>query len=45
MAGHDRQLERALATALELIAQAPPKLPDFGPRPCLTCAPLPPRKR
>ena len=44
-AGHDRQLERALATALELVAKNPPKVPEFGPRPKLARAPLPPRKR
>ncbi len=43
--GHDRQLEKALATALDLIAKDPPRVPDFGPRPKLACPPLPPRRR
>ncbi|MEO8752924.1 MAG: S41 family peptidase [Casimicrobiaceae bacterium] len=43
--GHDRQLETALATAQELVAKAPPALPDFGPQPSLVRGPLPPRKR
>jgi tricorn protease len=42
--GRDRQLEVALATALELIARAPPRAPDFGPRPRLARGPLPPRR-
>jgi tricorn protease len=42
-AGRDRQLETALATALDLIARDPPGQPDFGPRPNLARRPLPPR--
>ncbi len=41
--GHDRQLERALAVALDLVAKVRPGLPDFGPRPTLARAPLPRR--
>ena len=44
MAGKDRQLERALETALQLVAAMPPTQPDFGPRPRLAVAPLPSRK-
>ena len=40
----DRQLETALATALQLIEGAPPSEPSFGPRPNLARAPLPPRR-
>ena len=43
-AGRDRQLEKALAVALEEIAKARPGVPDFGPRPQLARGPLPPRK-
>ncbi|MEO6564465.1 MAG: S41 family peptidase, partial [Casimicrobiaceae bacterium] len=42
--GHDRQLEKALAVALEEIATVKPRVPDFGPRPKLARGPLPPRK-
>ena len=42
--GHDRQLEKALAVALDEIATKHPKVPDFGPRPKLARGPLPPRK-
>ncbi|MFO1315521.1 MAG: PDZ domain-containing protein [Burkholderiales bacterium] len=38
--GHDRQLERALAVALDLVEKARPGLPDFGPRPTLPRGPL-----
>ena len=41
--GHDRQLERALAVALDLVEKARPGLPDFGPRPTLARGPLPAR--
>ena len=34
-AGHDRQLETALATAQDLVEKTRPGLPDFGPRPSL----------
>jgi tricorn protease len=44
-AGHDRQLETALATVLDLIAKDPPRIPEFGPRPKLARVPLPSRKR
>jgi tricorn protease len=43
-AGRDRQLETALATALELAAAAKSTKPEFGERPVLRRAPLPPRK-
>jgi tricorn protease len=43
-AGRDRQLETALAVALEAVARTHPGVPDFGPRPRLARAPLPPRK-
>ncbi len=42
-AGRDRQLERALQIALERVAQRADK-PEFGPRPNLARAPLPPRR-
>lgn len=42
-AGHDRQLEAALATALAAIARDGVARPAFGPRPRLTQPPLPPR--
>ncbi len=42
--GHDRQLEKALATALESIDKAKPAKPDFGPRPKLARGALPPRR-
>jgi tricorn protease len=41
--GRDRQLETALATALELADKAPAGGPQFGPRPNLARGPLPPR--
>ncbi len=44
-AGRDRQLDVALATALDLAAKAAPSVPDFGPRPVLTAPALPPRRR
>jgi tricorn protease len=42
-AGRDRQLEVAVATALERIAATGVSQPAFGPRPDLRCPPLPPR--
>ncbi|HVE49575.1 MAG TPA: S41 family peptidase [Casimicrobiaceae bacterium] len=42
--GRDRQLERALATALELIERGDAKLPGFERRPNLARTKLPPRK-
>ncbi|MEO8508344.1 MAG: S41 family peptidase [Betaproteobacteria bacterium] len=42
--GHDRQLETALATALDLVLKAKPGIPEFGTKPTLKHAPLPPRK-
>ena len=44
-AGRDRQLEVALATALELIEKTKPGVPEFGARPVLTRKPLPARQR
>ena len=44
-AGRDRQLETALATALELIERSSPAAPQFEPRPNLARRALPPRKR
>jgi tricorn protease len=44
-AGRDRQLETALATALQLIDRAGSKPPQFDPRPNLARGPLPSRKR
>ncbi len=44
-AGRDRQLEVALATALEAIVRDGVSRPDFGPRPRLAAPPLPPRMR
>ena len=44
-AGRDRQLEVALATALEAIARDGVARPAFGPHPQLAPAPLPPRAR
>jgi tricorn protease len=41
LAGRDRQLETALATALRLIEQAGPAMPTFGPRPNLAPPALP----
>ena len=43
VAKHDRQLEQALATALQLAKGARPLKPKFGPRPNLARKPLPPR--
>jgi tricorn protease len=43
-AGHDRQLETALAAALELAAAAKSTKPEFGERPVLRRQALPPRK-
>ncbi len=43
-AGIDRQLEVAVATALERIAVAGVSRPAFGPRPDRRCPPLPPRR-
>jgi tricorn protease len=43
-AGHDRQLETALATALAAIEREGVSRPDFGPRPVLAAPPLPPRR-
>jgi tricorn protease len=42
--GHDRQLETALETALDLVAKQRPGLPEFGPRPSRARGPLPSRK-
>jgi tricorn protease len=39
----DRQLETALATALQKIAGAPGTEPTFGARPNIARGPLPPR--
>ena len=44
VAGQDRQLETAVATALDLIERAGPRKPAFGPRPKLARPPLPPRR-
>ena len=41
--GRDRQLDHALATALEEIARVGVARPDFGPRPHLRAPGLPPR--
>jgi tricorn protease len=43
-AGRDRQLEVALATALERADKADTKLPDMDPRPVLARGPMPPRR-
>jgi len=43
-AGRDRQLETALATAMELARAAASAKPEFGERPVLRRAALPPRK-
>ncbi|MDE2360965.1 MAG: PDZ domain-containing protein [Betaproteobacteria bacterium] len=43
-AGRDRQLETALATALDTAAAEGPVRPAFGPRPDLSIKPLPPRR-
>jgi tricorn protease len=45
VAGKDRQLEVALATALQSIVDAGPAMTPFGPRPVLARQPLPPRSR
>jgi tricorn protease len=44
-AGHDRQLETALATALQLAEGRRPELPRMDARPNLAAPPLPPRPR
>jgi tricorn protease len=44
-AGRDRQLETALATALDLVEKRRPGIPDFGPKPSLARPSLPPRPR
>lgn len=41
--GNDRQLETALATALQAIERAGQQTPAFGPSPVLARGPLPPR--
>ena len=43
-AQRDRQLETALATALELIERGGDRKPQFGDRPNLQRRPLPPRR-
>ena len=43
-AGRDRQLETALATALEFAETVKPAKPEFGEHPVLRRAALPPRK-
>jgi tricorn protease len=45
VAGRDRQLETALATALDALKKAKPVKPDFGPRPKLALPALPKRRR
>lgn len=42
-AGRDRQLEKALAVALENAGPPGPRVPTFGARPQLACPPLPAR--
>jgi len=44
VAGHDRQLERALATALAVARKSGVLKPNVGPRPNLARKPLPPRR-
>lgn len=44
-AGRDRQLETAIATALELVEKTKPCVPEFGERPVLTPKQLPGRAR
>jgi tricorn protease len=44
VAKHDRQLEQALATALQLASKSRVLKPKVGPRPNLTRKPLPPRR-
>jgi len=41
----DRQLETALATALQMLEATPPHKPRFGPRPMLARGALPPRPK
>jgi tricorn protease len=41
IAGHDPQLERAIAEAQRLLAEQPPALPDFSERPRLAPPALP----
>lgn len=43
VAGVDPQMERALTEILRLLAESPPRLPDFGRRPRLPLPSLPPR--
>ena len=43
MQGQDAQLERAIAEALRLLAENPPRLPDFSHRPDRSLPRLPPR--
>jgi tricorn protease len=43
--GRDRQLETALATALDLVEKTKPGVPEFGKRPVLARGPLPARNR
>jgi len=40
----DRQLETAVATALQALEDSPPGMPVLGPRPRLARGPLPPRR-
>jgi tricorn protease len=42
---HDRQLEKALATAMALVAKVKPAVPEFGVKPVLARKPLPARKK
>jgi tricorn protease len=42
--GEDRQLHKALEVALERAGAPGSRLPEFGPRPQLTCPPLPARR-
>jgi len=44
VAGHDRQLEKALATALAVAKKSGVLKPNVGPRPNLARKPLPPRR-
>ncbi|MFP5502889.1 MAG: S41 family peptidase [Candidatus Sericytochromatia bacterium] len=44
VSGHDAQLEKAIATALDLLATNPPAKPDFSDRPMLAPPRLPARK-
>ncbi len=43
--GRDRQLEVALATALDLVEKTKPRVPEFGDLPVLARKPLPPRAK